>query len=541
MRPEVDPVGKCAHPVLRGTRTMRMLLALALSGLTCAACSSKPAAPPRWLAACTVDADCDGSGTCLCNRCTVACQDTCAAGPASTVCTRISSCGSPSAGTCVARCVRAGDCSSGLLCQDGFCTATPLSDAGTVASDQPSLPGTLTHGATDARTWVRTFPGITLESPEVARGPHGELLVHVTSERLPHTYAPTMVTDDWLLRFDGGTGEMLWIEKVNPGLSMAIDFAGNIVLAWPSMLQKLDATGSLLWSIPRTAQQAFETAWVAADGDGNILVARTELAEDPNKIGPSPKGFLVLEKLDPNGAPLWNHQFGDGTSVVFGAVVAVDGASNVVFLSPWVEDAVDFGGGPLTGKNVLAKFDAAGKHLWSKVLGGYASKSLPNPTPIVVDGAGNILIPNEVSEPVDIGLGQLWCTPEMVFKFDASGAPQWNQCMPVEYLSVLPDGGFVTSSRVFKTIKIGGQACTPKDEYDEYDGALALYDKDGNWSKTYCLSEPGSQSFGAIIPDTTGTFILAGGGGVTLPGGMTVAPIDGSSWTAYVARIAPWD
>ena len=506
---------------------------------TCVSCSSsKPASPPRWLAVCTVDADCDGSGTCLCNRCTVACTDSCAAGPADTVCTRTSSCGSPSAGTCLARCVRAGDCASGLLCQDGFCTATPLSDAGTVASDQPSLPGTLTQGATDARAWVRTFPGITLESPEVARGPHGELLVHVTSERLPHTYAPTMVTDDWLLRFDGGTGEMLWIEKVNPGLSMAIDSAGNIVLAWPSLLQKLDATGSLLWSIPRTAQQAFETAWVAADGDGNILVARTELEGDPSQIGPSPKGFLVLEKLDANGAPLWNHQFGDGTSVVFGAVVAVDGANNVVFLSPWVEGAVDFGGGPLTGKNVLAKFDAAGKHLWSKVLGGYASNSLPNPTPVVVDGAGNILIPNEVSEPVDIGLGELWCTPEMVFKFDASGAPQWNQCMPVEYLSVLPDGGFVTSARVFKTIKIGGQSCTPQDEYD---GALALYDKDGNWSKTYCLAEPGSQSFGAIVPDTPGTFILAGGGGVTLPGGMTVAPIDGSSWTAYVARIAPWD
>jgi len=96
----------------------------------------------------------------------------------------------------------------------------------------------------------------------------------------------------------------------------------------------------------------------------------------------------------------------------------------------------------------------------------------------------------------------------------------------------------VTSARVFKTIKVGGQSCTAEDDYD---GALALYDKDGNWSKTYCIAEAGSQSFGAIIPDATGTFILAGGGGVTLPGGMTAAPIAGSSWTAYVARIAPLD
>jgi hypothetical protein len=156
----------------------------------------------------------------------------------------------------------------------------------------------------------------------------------------------------------------------------------------------------------------------------------------------------------------------------------------------------------------------------------------------VVDGVGNILVPNEVSEPVDIGLGELWCAPEMVFKFNASGAPQWNKCMPVEYLSALPDGGFATSARVFKTITIGGQACVPQDEYD---GVLALYDKDGNWSKAYCRAEAGAQSFGAIIPGATGTFILAGGGGVTLPGGMTVTPIKDSLWTAYVARIAPWD
>jgi hypothetical protein len=157
---------------------------------------------------------------------------------------------------------------------------------------------------------------------------------------------------------------------------------------------------------------------------------------------------------------------------------------------------------------------------------------------LVVDGDSNILIAKEVSEPVDIGLGVLWCTPEMVFKFNPDGAPQWNKCMPVEYLSAMPDGGFVTSARVFESIKVASQVCHPEDEYD---GALALYDKDGNGSKTYCLSQPGWQSFGAIIPDAPGTFILAGGGALTLPGGMAVAPIDRSSWTAYVARIAPWN
>jgi hypothetical protein len=434
--------------------------------------------------------------------------------------------------------VRAGDCADGLLCQEGFCTAVPPSDAGAIAPDLPSLPGTLTQGTAGTHAiWARTFPGMVMESPEVVRGLHGEILVHVTSESLPHVYTP-LVTDDWLMRLDGGTGEMLWIEKVNPGLSMAIDAMGNIVLAWPALLQKLDASGSLLWSIPRAPQNAYEMVQVAVDADGDILVARTELDNEPWAIGVEAKGFLLLEKLDANGAPMWAHQFGDGTSSVFGAFAAVDGEDSVVFWSPWVESAVDFGGGPLVGKNVLAKYDAAGQHLWSKVLGGFASNSFPNRTPVVVDGAGNILVPNEVSVPVDIGLGAIWCTPEMVLKFDASGTPQWNKCIPVKYLSALPDGGFATSVRVFETVQVAGQPCTPEDDSD---GAIALYDKDGNGVKTYCMAQPGYQAYGAFIFDETGTFILAGGGASTLPGGMTLASVGEGVWTAFVARIAPWE
>jgi hypothetical protein len=375
--------------------------------------------------------------------------------------------------------------------------------------------------------------------PDLVRGPHGEIVVRATSELQPHVYSP-LVTDDWLMRFDGTTGEMLWIERVAPDVSLAVDPVGNIVLVWPTLLQKLDAGGALLWALPRPAQAAFELAEVAVDADGNILVARTELDDSPTRAGADPKGILLLEKLDANGAPLWVRQFGNGTSLVFGAFAAVDGARSVVFWSSWVEGAVDFGGGPLSGKNVLAKFDASGQHLWSKTLGGYASNTFPNPNPVVVDGAGNILLHNQVSGPVDIGLGSTFCTPQIVLKLDAGGAPQWNKCMPVETLSVLPDGGFATSARLFEPITVGGERCV---DADEYDGVLALYDKDGNWLKTSCLAAAGYQRYGALIADTPGTFILAGGssGGLTLPGGLTLAPLAQTAWTAFVAKVAPWN
>jgi len=514
------------------------VLLIALASTACS--SSKPAAvAPRWLAPCATDADCAGSGACLCGRCTVACQDACVE-PAGTVCTRTSSCGSSAAGVCVSRCVQASDCTGGLGCQEGFCTAPSQSDAGTVAPGQSSLPGTLAQGSAASQgVWARSFPGVTMTAPEVVRGPNGEILVHVTSERLPHVYSP-LLTDDWLLRLDGGTGELLWMEKVNPGLSMAIDATGHIVLAWPPLLQKLDENGDLLWSIPRAAQNVYEMVRVAVDGAGNIVLARTELDDDPWRVGGDPKGLLLLEKLDKDGELLWSHALGDGTSHVFGAFAAVDVADNVVFWSPWVESAVDFGGGPLTGKNVLAKYDASGRYLWSKVLGGFASNSFPNPTPVVVDATGTILIPNGVSVPVDIGLGEIWCTPQMVVKLDATGAPQWNKCMPVEYLSVLPDGGFVTSVRVFKTVKVGAESCVP---VDEDDGAIALYDKDGNAQRSYCMAQGGYQVYGAIIPDNAGTFILAGAGsgGLTLPGGLSLPSVDANVWTAFIAKIAPWN
>jgi hypothetical protein len=524
-----------AHPSASPWRLMGLLV------LVCAdaGCStSHPAAPPRWLATCTVDTDCAGSGTCLCGRCTVACQDSCASGPANTVCTRTSSCGRPASGVCLARCVQASDCASGLSCQEGVCTATLATDGSAVEPDQPSLAGTLTQGSTQA-TWARTFPGMTMASPEVVRGPQGEILVHVTSERLPHVYTP-LVIDDWLMRLDGDTGKMLWIEKVNPGLSMAMDAAGSIVLAWPTLLQKLDASGALLWAIPRPAQAVYEEVKVTVDNANDIVLARTELDSGPGQLGADPRGLLLLEKLDANGAPLWSHSFGDGTSSVYGAFAAVDGANDVVFWSPLVQSPVDFGGGPLTGKNVLARYDALGQHLWSKVLGGFASNSFPNQTPVVVDSSSNILVANEVSEPVDIGLGQIWCTPEMVLKFDAAGTPQWNKCMPVNHLSVLPDAGFVTLARVFETTTAAGTPCVP---LDEDDGLLALYDKDGNGLQSYCLAEPGYQAYGAIIPDSTGTFILVGASstGLTLPGGMVLAPVDANVWTAFVAKITPWN
>src|SRR5262249_27764195 len=64
----------------------------------------------------------------------------------------------------------------------------------------------------------------------------------------------------------------------------------------------------------------------------------------------------------------WSKAFG-GTGQDYGLAVAVDHAGNVV-LTGYFSGSMDFGGGPLACSNtsniVLAKYSAAGTHIWSK-------------------------------------------------------------------------------------------------------------------------------------------------------------------------------
>jgi hypothetical protein len=347
------------------------------------------------------------------------------------------------------------------------------------------------------------------------------------------------LSDDWLIRLDGSTGATKWIEKVLDNGKMAVDSSGNIVLAWARLLQKLGPDGSLLWAREREplanqgAVPDYELVRVAVDGQGNILVARTELDDSPEKIGGNSVGFVTLEKLDPDGNPLWSHRFGDGTTMLDGAYVTADASNNVVFLTSVVEGRVDFGGGALEGYNVLAKYDAQGQHLFSKSLGGYGLREYQPSNPIQTTPAGNIFFRNESIGPVDIGLGEIHCF-QYVFEFDGAGAPLANHCSHVQNLAVLPQGGFVITSLLFEATTVSGEPCMP----DGDDGLVARYDEAGTLLGKYCGSDPGYQTFEAVLPASTDRLFLAGAFGsvLTLPGGMLLSPAAPDASTAMVAK-----
>lgn len=101
-------------------------------------------------------------------------------------------------------------------------------------------------------------------------------------------------------------------------------------------------------------------------------------------------------------AHIWSQRFG-GTNDDAGFATTVDGAGNVL-VTGYFKGTVNFGGGTLVsagGEDIfVAKYDAAGNHLWSKRFG---SSSSDVGLGIAVDGSDNVLLTGHFNDTVNFG------------------------------------------------------------------------------------------------------------------------------------------
>lgn len=399
-------------------------------------------------------------------------------------------------------------------------------------------------GAVDARSnanvaWVHTLPGEMAAPPQVLRGPDDELIVMLTAERRP-LGKKRFVDDVLLLRLDADTGALRWLKVVDPGARPALDTHGDIILAWKTKLQKLDGDGESLWERSREPKNGYELVNVAVDSNDELLLAWLELSESPGKIDGDPVGYVEVEKRDANGERLWSSQFGDGTSYLETVWITVDPQDNPVILAAGLQGPFDFGGGPLKAEDVVAKYDAAGKHVFSMPFGGYGPVAYRGNSPVQTDRDGNIVLTSESVGDIDIGLGAFSCGLQYVVKLDPTGEPLWNICTAAGELTLMPDGGFVTSSTLRQDVKLGMQPCARHDSGSEdSEVALARFDADGNWLATQCAADPGYQSAGAAASDASGMFFMTAAftGQLSLPDGSAAAALD-QNYTALIAKVA---
>jgi hypothetical protein len=213
------------------------------------------------------------------------------------------------------------------------------------------------------------------------------------------------------------------------------------------------------------------------------------------------------------GTPLWSKRFGAGNDdTAFD--ITTDGSDNVL-VTGYVEGVVDFGGGPLpAGGNLdlfVAKFDAAGNHLWSKRWGDNSDQYGYG---IATDSNGNVYVAGTVSGTVDFGGGPTTGGAIDIFllKLDAAGNHVWSKRFGHPISNDLAFGVAVNASRVAIvghtfSVDFGGGMLTATDGTDAF---VAEFDLDGNHQFSKFLGGANTQSARDVAFDPSGNTIVGG-------------------------------
>jgi hypothetical protein len=331
-----------------------------------------------------------------------------------------------------------------------------------------------------------------------------------------------------------------------------VDFGGGPVVAqgfYDGIIAKFDAQGNHAWSRNFGGTNALVQVEAAgADPQGNLIVAGTFTGTiDFGGATLTATSFVTnmfIVKFDPTGAHVWSQKRTGGLIVITGLVADNDG--NVI-VAGYHGAAFDFGGGSLASdpyNAFLAKYNAAGNHLWSKSLGD--SATFEYAFDVAADFAGNIVITGHFRDPFDLGGGELtgnggW--DMYVAKFSPSGSHLWSQSFgdgsTQRGYTVATDnaGNVVLGGHSFGSIDFGGGPLVG----DPIDFCVAMFDASGNhqWSqrldvhnlglpndKPYSIAAAASATGGVAFVGTFKDAVDCGGGSLAGNGG----------WDTFVAR-----
>jgi beta-propeller repeat-containing protein len=259
-------------------------------------------------------------------------------------------------------------------------------------------------------------------------------------------------------------GAHLWSKRLggslaDRALSVVSDPSGNVLLAGytdsPSIdlgggplsgaggfdivVAKYSAGGMHLWSKRLGGNSNSYAVSVASDASGDVLLGGVTAASSIDLGGGPLSGVgnldIVIAKYSEGGAHLWSKRLG-GNSNDDTSSVASDPSGNVLLAGYTDSPSIDLGGGSLGSAGfpdiVVAKYSAAGAHLWSKRLGGNLDDRANS---VASDPLGNVLLGGvTTSSSIDLGGGDLRGDPLnagasdiVVAKYSAAGAHLWSK------------------------------------------------------------------------------------------------------------------
>ncbi len=235
------------------------------------------------------------------------------------------------------------------------------------------------------------------------------------------------------------SGNLLWAKAMGGtsddyGYSISTDASGNVYITGyfegtvdfdPSagtynltsagysdiFIQKLDASGNLLWAIAMGGTSYDEGYSISTDGSGNVYITgsfKGTVDFDPSagtyNLTSAGSYDIFIQKLDASGNLLWAKAMG-GTSYDEGFSISTDASGNS-YTTGTFTGTVDFdpsaGTYNLTsassGDIFIQKLDASGNLVWAKAMGGTlidCGKS------ISTDASGNVYTTGTFWETVD--------------------------------------------------------------------------------------------------------------------------------------------
>ncbi|UCE03546.1 MAG: hypothetical protein JSW67_04980 [Candidatus Latescibacterota bacterium] len=265
----------------------------------------------------------------------------------------------------------------------------------------------------------------------------------------------------------------------------SVDFGGGAFLGFDDIfVAKYDPTGTHVWSKHLGVSTFSDRGrMLSLDPSGNPAV--TGLFQETVDFGGGPvmsAGSLdmFVAKYDANGNHLLSGGYG-GLSNDQGYGVATDAAGNVIVTGRFAGTA-QFGGDVFTSAGdadvFVAKYDAAGDHVWSRAFG---SSGRDLGLAVAVDELGSVFVTGSFSGTVNFGGGALTSaggTDIFVAVYDTGGNHIWSQRFgdggdDVGQGIAIADAELVVTGSFGGTVDFGGGPLTSNGDTDVF---VAKYD-----------------------------------------------------------------
>jgi hypothetical protein len=242
----------------------------------------------------------------------------------------------------------------------------------------------------------------------------------------------------------------------------------------------------------------------------------------------------------------WYHATPAGYVNAQDVAVAADG---IVVVTGFFEGNADLGDGakkPVDGyaDAFTTKYDAAGKHVWTRRVNGSGSSSEGHQAgeSVAVDKAGNVYVAGHCQGTIDLGKGPLTCEyydSIYLVKYGPDGATLWSKVWKqgaFKYLVMQIDDAanvYVAGTLSTDGVDLGGGVLKRKG-YD--DSFLAKFDTDGKHVFSREIGNTGQVLLSALAVNGKGEIAIAGTFSSTMDFGGGVRTASKDTGSVFVVR-----